>query len=157
MGPLDSLICWQALLVALMASGITQLAKSIIDVTWGIQHEDPTPTIADAMKLGSTLRRNTLIINRLVLPMTPIFAGFLFAAIVPMRPENLTHYVESHEIVTWQAFCIYGTWGAACGQFADYGVSKVKDFLGARREIRATMTPSAPTSSSAAAEGDHAP
>lgn len=153
MGPLDSLFCWQALLIALMASGTTQLTKSIIDVVWGLNHETPTPTMADALKLGGALRRNTLIINRLVLPATPILAGFLFAAIVPMRPENLSHYVESHSVAAWQAFFIYGSWGAACGQFADYGVSKVKDFLGARRDIRATTTPPPPT----AAGEDHAP
>lgn len=153
MGPLDSLFCWQALLIALMASGMTQLTKSVIDVVWGLRHETPTPTVADALKLGGALRRNTLIINRLLLPSVPILAGFLFAAFVPMRPDNLTHYVESHEIVSWQAHLIFGSWGAACGQFADYGVSKVKDFLGTRREIRATSVPPPPTPASE----DHAP
>lgn len=155
MGPLDSLFCIQAILVALVASGGTQLVKSVIDVVWGATHETPTPTVADALKLGGALRRNTLIINRLILPMTAPAVGFFFAALVALRPENLTHYVESHNIVGWQAFCIYGCWGGACGQFSDYFVSKVKDFLGTRREIRATMTPPPPSGTPAAE--DHAP
>jgi len=131
--------------------------KAIIDIVWGMSHETPTPTLADAMKLGSALRRDTLIINRLVLPATPVLVGFLFAAFVPLRPDNLTHYVESHNIVSWQAFCIYGCWGGACGQFADYFVSKVKDFLGTRRDIRASMVAPAPAPTPTPASEDHAP
>ncbi len=141
MGPLDSIICWQALLVALTASGFAQLTKTVIDITWGMRHETPTPTLADAMKLGGALRAESLIINRLILPAAPIFGGFLFALLIPLHPENLSHYVESHEIVGWQARLIFGAWGAVCGQFADYAVSKVKDFLGTQRTIRATSAP----------------
>lgn len=141
MGPLDSIICWQALLVALTASGIAQLVKTIIDITWGMRHETPTPTLADAMKLGGALRAESLFINRLVLPMAPILAGFVFAMVVPLWPDNLRHYVDNHHIVGYQAGLIFGAWGAVCGQFADYAVSKVKDFLGTQRTIRATTAP----------------
>lgn len=148
MGPLESIFCWQALLIAITAAGVTQLVKTLIDITWGTQAPDPTPTLAAAKKVGADLRRQTLILNRVVLPMTPIFAGFLFAAIVPMHPENLIEYVTTHNIVWWQAALIYGSWGAACGQFSDYGVSKVKDFLGARTDAktrRSEPPPAAPT------------
>lgn len=159
MGPLDSIFCWQALLVALTASGITQFVKTIMDVTWGTNDPTPTPTLDAAKAVGASIRRSKLILNRVVLPATPILAGCLFAMVVPVRPDNLSHYVDTHTMAWWQQYLTYGAWGAACGQFADYGVSKVKDFFGTRREIRQSTPPPAVAVAAAttAASEDHAP
>lgn len=131
MGPIEILYCWQALLIAVAATGITQLVKTILDVTWGARHPQPTPSMADAKKLGELLRRRNLIVNRFVLPMTPIFVGALMAVVIPAQPDVLRAYVREHGLAdSWSSYMIYGLWGAACGQFSAYGFDRVKAALG---------------------------
>lgn len=142
MNPIEILYSWQAVLVAVAATGITQLVKTVIDIWWGsraikkgsipppppAKGEGPYRTASPPPKpraVGVDLRKRSVIVNRLILPMTPIVVGALFAILVPARPDVINTYVETHE-VGWTKYLIFAAWGAACGQFADYLWSKVK-------------------------------
>jgi hypothetical protein len=144
MGPLELLYSWQALLVAVAATGVTQLVKTILDVAWGHVDTTPTPTMKDAKVVGAELRRRSIILNRFVMPMTPILTGAVMAMVVPIRPDQLLEYITTHHIAGTGAMLVYASWGAACGQFADYGFSKVKAALGDVRTKRASSTPPPP-------------
>lgn len=150
MNPIEILYSWQAVLIAVAATGITQLVKTLVDIWWGSRvlkrastpppaaepkpitppagpYRTPTPPAVkpSAVAVGKEQRKRSVIINRLVLPMTPIVVGALFAVLVPARPEVIMEYVTTHE-VGWTKYLIFAAWGAACGQFADYLWSKVK-------------------------------
>jgi hypothetical protein len=125
MNPLDLIYSWQALLLAAAATGITQLVKTSFDVAKGGKQ----PSMSDAKKAGEEQRRKSVILNRFVLPMTPILVGFLFAMVVPVRPEALIEYVAEHVSEVWQQYLVYGSWGAACGQFSSYTYDKVREAL----------------------------
>jgi hypothetical protein len=131
MGPIEILYCWQALLIAVAATGITQLVKTILDVTWGARHPTSTPSMSDAKKLGEELRKRSIIVNRFILPMTPILVGALLAIVIPAQPDVLIQYVRDngHEN-SWKVYMIYALWGGACGQFSSYGFDRVKTALG---------------------------
>ena len=145
MGPIEVLYCWQSLLCALTAGGATQLVKTVIDIWWGHVAPAATPTVKDKMNTGRDLRQNTVIVNRLVLPMVPVLVGAIYSIVVPARPDTLTAYVAAH-VAGWTGYLIYAAWGAACGQFSDYVVSKAKDLIVARvQQIgRNTAAPPAP-------------
>lgn len=129
MNPLELLYSWQALLIAVAATGITQLVKTVIDIAWGHKDAEPTPTTKDAKRVGEARRKRSVIVNRLVLPMTPIWTGALMAVLIPIRPEAITEYVEAQHIEGWARLLVFAAWGAACGQFADYGFNKIKATL----------------------------
>ena len=136
MNPLDLLYSWQAVLVAIAATGVTQLIKTAVDVVWGHKDATPTPTVQDAKRVGEQRRKRSLIINRLVLPMAPIWTGALMAALIPVRPEAIVEDVTAQHIEGFSRTLVFSAWGAACGQFADYGFSKVKAALqGPRAEV----------------------
>lgn len=136
MNPLDLLYSWQAVLIAIAATGVTQLIKTVLDVVWGHKDAQPTPTVKDAKKVGEARRKRSLIVNRLVLPMAPIWTGALMASVIPIRPEALVEYITAQHIEGWGRILVFAAWGAACGQFADYGFSKVKAALqGPRTEV----------------------
>lgn len=139
MNPIEILYSWQALLVAITASGLTQLIKTIYDISKGRQvlKKTSTPPPAPTEKpdpvkpaaIGKEVRQSNVWLNRIVLPTIPIVIGALIGAFIPLRPEVLIEYVEGH-VDGWytQAF-VYSIWGAACGQFADYTFSKAKSLL----------------------------
>lgn len=129
MGPIEVLYCWQSLLCALSAAGLTQLVKTIIDIWWGHASPVPTPTVKDKQMVGKFLRQRQVIVNRLVLPMLPIIFGALYAITVPARPDAIATFVASHALGT-SALLVFAAWGGACGQFADYIVGKARDLLG---------------------------
>jgi hypothetical protein len=129
MNPLELLYSWQALLIAIAATGITQLVKTVIDIAWGRKDVESPSTVKDAKRAGEILRKRNLIINRLVLPMTPIWTGALMAALIPIRPEAIITYITEQNIEGAGRLLVFAAWGAACGQFADYGFNKVKAVL----------------------------
>ena len=129
MNPLELLYSWQALLIAVAATGITQLVKTVIDIAWGHKDAEPTPTTKDALRVGEARRKRSVVVNRLVLPMTPIWTGALMAILVPIRPEAVMEYVTSQNIEGVGRLLVFAAWGAACGQFADYGFNKIKATL----------------------------
>lgn len=136
MNPLELLYSWQALLIAIAATGITQLVKTVIDIAWGRKDVESLSTVKDAKRAGEALRKRNLIINRLVLPMTPIWTGALMAVLVPIRPEAIITYITEQNIEGAGRLLVFAAWGAACGQFADYGFNKVKSVLrGSAREV----------------------
>ena len=130
--PLDLVYSWQALLVVVVANGLTQLVKTLLDIYWGQTAPEETPTVKDAARVGAAIRRKKLIVNRVGLPTLTVVTGALTAIVVPMRPEALIQYVAAQSITGWGAYAIYGAWGAACGQFASYVFDRVKEFLTAR-------------------------
>ena len=142
MGPIEVLYCWQSLLCALTAGGATQLVKTIVDIWWG-HNAIPTVGVGVKMAAGRTLRQNTVVINRLILPMTPVLVGAIYAVVVPARPDPLTSYIAAH-VHGWTSYLIYAAWGASCGQFSDYVVSKTKDLVAARVKRLGSMPPPPP-------------
>jgi len=122
--PIEVLYCWQALLIAGLAAGTTQLVKTLYDIRRGTKSIIETPTVKDAVKVGKMLRKdNDAIINRVVLPACPIFFGACYAMLIPARPDVIMAYIAAHHIGA-SAYFIYAGWGAACGQVADHVVSK---------------------------------
>ena len=115
LGPLTLMYSWQALLCATACVGVTQLVKTLLDLT-----------------MGKEKRKANKWITRLVLPLTPILVGAIYAALVPLRPEALVEYAAEHINDGWQ-YVGYAGWGAACGQFSTMLHSKLKDFLTAQK------------------------
>ncbi len=116
MGPLELLYSWQAVLCAIACSGVTQLVKTVMDLTMGAKKRD-----------GSR------VLSKLVLPLMPIVVGGAYAAFVPLRPEVLIEHVTTHVGGAWQLVA-YAAWGGACGQFADYLFSRAKKTLASTSE-----------------------
>lgn len=127
--PLELVYSWQALLVAVAASGLTQLVKTSLDVYWGQKSEVETPTYRDAARVGADLRRKKLILNRLVFPALTTTLGACVAVLLPVLPEALLRYMEAQEISGWGEYGLRALWGAACGQFASYLFDRVKEFF----------------------------
>jgi hypothetical protein len=125
--PLELLYSWQAMLVAIAATGITQLVKTILDVLYG-RGSSPA-NLVESAKAGAATRKRTLLINRFVLPMTPIVVGAVMAMVVPVRPDPVLAYVATHGITGVGKFMVYAAWGAACGQFASHLFDKIKGLL----------------------------
>ena len=110
MNPIEIFYCWQALVHALMVYMLTQLVKTAI-----------------TKQLGPWCNKKpnrTWWVKRVILPAVPPILGFLGAASIPLRPDVLIEYVNTHSIPAHQASLVYGAWGAAVGQFADYIYSK---------------------------------
>lgn len=111
--PIEIFYCWQALVVALMVYMLTQLVKVALPLI-----------VTPKTEKGKT------ILKRVVMPSIPPLLGFLGSALLPLHPEVLMAYVSTN-IHNWaEGALIYGAWGAAVGQFADYIYSKVSKFLG---------------------------
>jgi hypothetical protein len=129
MNPIEVLYCWQAILIAGLAAGATQLVKTLYDIRRGQRSVIDTPTVKDAAKVGRMLRKDTdVIFDRIILPACPIFFGASFAALIPARPDVIMAYITTHNVGASAVF-IYMGWGAACGQVADHVVSKTMRIL----------------------------
>jgi hypothetical protein len=110
MNPIELLYSWQPLLIAGIVIGLTQFIKASIDA-----------------KMGQESRKKNPWISRVFLPaLNPLF-GFIVAMVIPTRPEALIAYVDAHTTGMVQALLVYGAWGAAIGQFADYIFTKGKE------------------------------
>ena len=110
--PLEIFYCWQAVVTALMVYMLTQALKSYLPYVY-------TP---------KTVKGKTLY-KRFILVSIPPILGFIGSALIPMHPEVLIAYVAEHANNTFDKIMIYGGWGAAVGQFADYLYSKIKSFI----------------------------
>lgn len=112
MGPLDLFFGIAPLLLAGIIWMLVQLLKAGIDY-----------------RLGREKRREKVWLTRIVLPAIPPVLGFAIAMFLPLRPESLVDFASRAELSDWQARAVYGAWGAAVGQFADYLYSKLKSFI----------------------------
>jgi len=110
--PLDLIFSWQAILCATACVGITQLAKTSIDVA-----------------IGAEKRKRSRALSLFVLPMMPIWIGATYALLVPMAPDVLTQHLDAHEIDGWQRWLSLAAWGGACGQFSTYVYERVERTL----------------------------
>lgn len=125
--PIEILWCWQALIVSLVAAGMTQFVKTAVDIFWGKVAPNPTTTLKDMAEVGKIRRKANIALNRLIFPSLPVFFGALLAMFV-LRGDIVAEYVvKTHS--RWDDFTIFAAWGGSVGMFADYGVSKVKDIL----------------------------
>ena len=104
LGPLEVLYCWQSVLLAIGVATATHGVKRLFDVFAG----------------GKEARKKKIIINRLILPATPILLGAIGAAVVPILPEALIAYSTLHGLVGFKLVLVNAGYGAAVGQFADY-------------------------------------
>lgn len=117
MGPIEIIYCWQALLCAAAAWGVTQLAKTALDTVYEKKHGT------------SNARRRSLIVTRVVLPVIPVMAGLAYGVLVPLRPTVLDEYVAEHVSGSTMALVAYGAWGAACGQFSTFLYDRLKKLI----------------------------
>lgn len=112
--PLEIFYCWQALLLALVVYMLTQLVKTTL------------PFIVNVKSIKAKA-----IIKRVVMPAVPPLLGFICGALIPLHPEVLNAYVHESINGNWiQNALIFGGWGAAVGQFADYVYSKISKLIG---------------------------
>lgn len=128
MGPLELIYSWQALLVAMCASGTTQFFKTIVDVLRGVK-EDDDGTLSTWEYLGRQARKDTIVLNRIVFPTMVVLLGAAWAMVIPARPEVLHTYIAEYKLNWHETYVVYGAWGAFCGQFADYLFTKAKEVI----------------------------
>ena len=140
MGPVEILYCWQSVLCAMTAWGLAQLVKTSIDVWYGRGDlgRGTAPTMDTKLVAGKTVRKASVVINRIVLPVVPVVVGAVFAMAVPARPDVLTTHVAAH-VEGWTGYLIYAAWGAACGQFASFAYDKIRDLL--QKKVAAAIEP----------------
>ena len=112
MGPLEMFLSWQAVTVAAIASPLTQLVKTVIDLT-----------------MTKDRRQGSRWLNRVAFPGLPVVFGALTAAFVPIRPDVLVEYVASSVDPGTMTTVAYAAWGAACGQFASTMFDRLRDFV----------------------------
>jgi hypothetical protein len=132
---------WQAVLCALAASGVTQAVKTVIDIIyekrWDALDEERREKLRARVKHGPSssesvakvVRKQSIIVTRLVLPITPIVVGFVYANLVPLLPETLVEYVSDNDVSGFWLVMAKGAWGGACGQFANYLYDRAKKTL----------------------------
>lgn len=89
------------------------------------------PGAEDALQneMGTAVRKQSVIITRFVLPMTPIFIGIVYANLVPLLPEILNEYLTERGISGFALVLAKGAWGGSCGQFANYAYDRLKKTL----------------------------
>lgn len=104
LGPLSVLYCWQSCVLAFLITTGTHGIKAFIDYRVG----------------GKETRQQSLLINSIILPATPIVLGGLLGGLIPLWPEILTEYLKAHAVEGWHAKLAFAAYGAAVGQFADY-------------------------------------
>lgn len=110
MTPPDLFYSWQALLVAVACVSLSRFVTAVVYAVF------------DKERLRNSRPA------RIALHAIPVLIGFLFAALVPLRPEGLIEYVEAHAASRWiEQAVVYGSWGAACGQFSAYMYDRVKE------------------------------
>lgn len=114
LGPLSILYCWQSCLLAVGVSSVTHGVKRILDVLVG----------------GKEARQKKLIVNRIVLPATPILLGALGAMVVPIHPDALTAYITARGLSTFESLLCLAAYGGAVGQFADYFWHRISGITG---------------------------
>jgi len=110
--PIEIFYCWQAVVTALMVYMLTQALKSYVPLLY-------TPKTA----------KGKVVFKRGLMVTLPPILGFIVAALIPIHPETLISYVTEHASNKLDSVMIYGAWGAAVGQFADYLYTKVKGFI----------------------------
>lgn len=114
--PLDLIFSWQAILCATACVGITQLAKTSIDVA-----------------IGAEKRKRSRALSLFILPMLPIWIGATYALLVPMAPDVLTQHLDAQSVEGWPRALSLAAWGGACGQFSTYVYERVERLIkGAR-------------------------
>lgn len=136
MNPIEILWCWQALLVALVAAGMTQFVKTAVDIFWGKVAPETTTSLKDMAEIGKGRRKANIALNRLIFPSLPVQIGALLAALAPIRPDVLTEFVAKNP-AGWNNYIIYAAWGATCGMFSSYVFDKAKALLGDAMKGRA--------------------
>lgn len=135
--PLEILYCWQALVIAATAAGMTRAIKTAIDAT-----------------KGTEWRKKKQWIGMVLLPTLAVFFGALIAVTIPLHPEILDNYIE-HKIPAenWgQRYAAFALWGGACGQFSSYiydrivgllrSIPAVENVIGKVTEVLKPKTPS---------------
>lgn len=125
LGPLSLMYSWQALICATACVGVTQLAKTLIDILYRKKVKDQ----AGDKEHAREMRKDNAWLTRVVLPLIPILVGAVYAMVVPLRPEVLVEYTAEHVDGAGMQALAFAAWGGACGQFATMLHQKLKDFL----------------------------
>ncbi len=129
MSPFDIIYSWQALLVMVVASALTEFVKRTINIFLGMKEDaDGDGKLTAWEKLGREMRADAVWINNLVLPGIVVGFGAAVACVIPARPEILLDYAAKHA-PGGHAYLLYAAWGAACGQFADYTFMRLKNTI----------------------------
>ncbi len=125
MNPIEVLYSWQSVVLAVAVAGLVQAIKTTLDTALGAAPPGRKPETTDrraARATGREIRKQSALLTRIILPLLPIIIGAVLAMIVPLRPDILTEYAKTHG----ENVGIYGLWGAAMGQFADYIYQQAK-------------------------------
>ena len=125
MNPIEVLYSWQSVVLAVAVAGLVQAIKTTLDTALGAAPTGRKPETTDrraARATGREIRKQSALLTRILLPLLPIIIGAVLAMLVPLRPDILTEYAKTHG----ENVGIYGLWGAAMGQFADYIYQQAK-------------------------------
>lgn len=123
MNPIEIIFCWQTITVAVIASGMTHFTKRCIDILRGMKDVDGNVDMWEA--IGKELRRDSIVIDDVVLPGCVLFWGAVAAASLRLVPEVVLEYVATHAPGI-RGYAIFASWGAVCGFFADAIFMKVR-------------------------------
>lgn len=110
LGPLNVLIAWQALVVAVLVAISTTGVKTVINLI---------------MK-GEGNRKKNKWVTQLLLPVIPVFLGGMAGGLLPIRPEVVAEYVAKLGSAAW---IVHTAWGMVVGVFADYLYQRVKKVM----------------------------
>lgn len=135
MEQLEIFLCWQAGLVAIVASLVTEFVKRTINVLTA-QKDDGDGKLSLRERLSNELRTESVFINTLFLPTVPLVAGALLAWALP-HPEMMIAYMKTHAMPVWKVDAAYAAWGLFCGAFSSYLFDRVKSVITAVVEKKA--------------------
>lgn len=135
MDPLAIFFGWQALLVALVASSFTELAKRVINVLLAVK-DDNDGRLTTLERIGDELRRETVFINTILLPALPLVFGAFGAWALP-HPEEMIEYMRTHALPVWKQHAAYAVWGAMCGLISGWLFDRLHTTIGAVAAKRA--------------------
>ena len=126
LGPLNVLICWQSILLAIVTALISHAIKTVIDISIGYK---AGTTDESKAKTGRAIRKDNPYLTRLVIPAIPLIVGAILSIIIPMKPDFLVKYTTGVKH-SWSIIICYG---AMCGVMADYFYQHFKkNFQGAK-------------------------
>ena len=107
LGPLSMLLSWQTLVLAMVISVSTSAMKTLIDIVVG----------------GTEKRKHKPLFKEVIIPGLPGVFGIIFGALLPIQPDELIAYVQTHEV---SMHVVGATYGLVVSVFSDWLYQRVR-------------------------------
>lgn len=111
LGPLELIVSWQAVALAIAIAAITSVLKRLVDYVAG----------------GPEKRKANYGLTRVLLPAIPLLVGALLAEFVPLLPDQLVAYIAA--LPPEKNHAVRAVYGVVLGAFADYLWSRYSSLL----------------------------